>query len=142
MTRTRRGVLGTLATCFSATGGGALAACAGGSREGAISFSVAQPVTVTMLLNGNLTGTGTEIQKKHYDTVFRPAQPNVTIDFQGSGSSGVEHLTKVIALSVAGTAPDVYYASQTDHEHRPPGTTHPAVDRDQHHGGSGDRPDR
>lgn len=113
MSRSRRGVLGLMATFFSATGGGALAACAAGGRRAAISLAVAQPVTVTMLLNGNLTGTVTDIQKKHYESTFRPAQPNVTIDFQGSGSSGVEHLTKVIALSVAGTAPDVYYASQS-----------------------------
>jgi multiple sugar transport system substrate-binding protein len=107
--RTRR----TLLAGTAALGAGVLAACATGTREAGVSLKVDQPVTVTMLLNGNLTGVVTDTMKKQYETLFRAANPNVTIDFQGSGSSGNEHLTKVIALSVAGTAPDLFYLSQS-----------------------------
>ena len=97
----------------TAAGGAALlGACATGKSEPAVSLKVDRPVTITMLFNGNLTGTVTETMKALYESAFRPANPNVTIDFQGSGTTGNDHLTKVVALSVAGTAPDVYYLSQ------------------------------
>jgi multiple sugar transport system substrate-binding protein len=79
----------------------------------ATSLKVDRPVQLTMLFNGNLTGTVADTTKALYESAFRPANPNVTIDFQGSGTTGNDHLTKVIALSVAGTAPDVYYLSQS-----------------------------
>jgi multiple sugar transport system substrate-binding protein len=93
----------------AALAGSVLAACAGGGAP-AVSLKVEQPVTVTMLLNGNPSTSATNPQQEQYASVFRAAQPNVTIDFQGSGGSGNDHLTKLISLTVAGTPPDVFYA--------------------------------
>jgi len=94
---TRRSVL---ATAAAVTGAAAVAAC-GGAQEAGVSLKVEQPVTITYLFNGNLTGVVTDITKRLYDTEFRAANPNVTIDFQGSGASGAEHIVKVTALTAA-----------------------------------------
>src|SRR5919202_150474 len=121
MGRSRRGVLSALAAAGgtralgvgSAGGvGSVLAACGGAGREPAISLAIETPVTVTLLLNGTPSPAGADPQQKSYQTVFRAAQPKITIDFQGSGGSGSDHVTKLIALTVAGTPPDVFYAVQ------------------------------
>ena len=110
--KTRRAVLGSAAAVTGVMGAAGLAAC-GGTQEAAVSLKVEQPVTITYLFNGNLTGTVTDITKRLYDTEFRAANPNVTIDFQGSGSSGAEHIVKVTALTAAGTQPDAFYLSNS-----------------------------
>src|SRR5688500_5872205 len=114
---TRRSVL---ATAAAVTGAAAVAAC-GGAQEAGVSLKVEQPVTITYLFNGNLTGVVTDITKRLYDTEFRAANPNVTIDFQGSGASGAEHIVKVTALTAAGTQPDAFYLSNS--QDRPALTT-------------------
>jgi multiple sugar transport system substrate-binding protein len=115
-TRTRRGLMAQAARAavFGTAGGALLAACASGSREAAVSLKVERPTTVTLLLNGNLTGVTTDTQRQQYEEVFRPANPNVTVDFQGSGSSGADHIAKILALSVAGTPPDAFFATVND----------------------------
>lgn len=107
--RTRRVLLGTAAT---GVGAAALAACGAGQQAG-VSLKVEQPTTITYLFNGNLTGVVTDTVKRLYVTEFRAANPNVTIDFQGSGSSGAEHIVKVTALTAAGTQPDAFYLSNS-----------------------------
>jgi multiple sugar transport system substrate-binding protein len=90
----------------------AFAAC-GGTQEAGVSLKVDKPTTVAYLLNGNNTGAVTDITKKLYETEFRAANPNVTIDFQGSGASGAEHIVKITALTAAGTQPDAFYLSNS-----------------------------
>jgi multiple sugar transport system substrate-binding protein len=107
--KTRRALVGG---ALSIGGAAALAAC-GGAQEAAVSLKVEQPVTITYLFNGNLTGVVTDITMKLYQSEFRTANPNVTIDFQGSGSSGAEHIVKVTALTAAGTQPDAFYLSNS-----------------------------
>jgi multiple sugar transport system substrate-binding protein len=108
MTRSRRNVLAILA---AGAAGSALAAC-GGKSEPGISLKVDRPVKLISMSNGNPSTTGPDTQQKQYESVFRPANPNVTIEFTASGGSGNDHLTKLISLTVAGTAPDIFYAEQ------------------------------
>ncbi len=109
----RRSLLRALPATLSLGAAGALAACGVGRGEPATSLRIDRPITVTLLLNGNLTGTGTEIMRRLYETEFRSTNPNVTIDFQASGSSGAEHVTKLLALTAAGTSPDGFYLSNS-----------------------------
>jgi multiple sugar transport system substrate-binding protein len=109
----RRSLLQSLPAALSLAGAGALGACAVGGGEPAASLRVDRPTTVTLLLNGNLTGVGTDTMRRNYETEFRSANPNVTVDFQASGSSGAEHVTKLLALTAAGTAPDGFYLSNS-----------------------------
>ncbi|HEX2324054.1 MAG TPA: extracellular solute-binding protein, partial [Chloroflexota bacterium] len=109
----RRSLLRALPATLSLGAAGALAACGVGRGEPATSLRIDRPTTVTMLLNGNLTGTGTEIMRRLYETEFRSTNPNVTVDFQASGSSGAEHVTKLLALTAAGTSPDGFYLSNS-----------------------------
>jgi multiple sugar transport system substrate-binding protein len=113
MLKSRRRVLRTVAAGVALAGGGLLAACAGSGAQPGVSLKVDKPTTITYLFNGNLTGTVTDISRRLYESEFRAENPNVTIDFQGSGSSGNEHLTKILALSAAGTQPDAFYLSNT-----------------------------
>ena len=107
--RTRRSVL---AAGAAVAAGAALAAC-GGAQEAAVSLKVDRPVTVTYLLNGNMTGVVPDIMKRLYESEFRAQNPNITIDFQGSGASGAEHIVKITALTAAGTQPDAFYLSNS-----------------------------
>ncbi len=109
----RRSLLRALPATLSLGAAGALAASGVGRGEPATSLQIDRPTTVTLLLNGNLTGTGTEIMRRLYETEFRSTNPNVTIDFQASGSSGAEHVTKLLALTAAGTSPDGFYLSNS-----------------------------
>jgi multiple sugar transport system substrate-binding protein len=101
-----------LVAATSAVGAAALAAC-GTAQQAGVSLKVEQPTTITYLFNGNLTGVVTDITRRLYETEFRAANPNVTIDFQGSGTSGAEHIVKVTALTAAGTQPDAFYLSNS-----------------------------
>jgi ABC-type glycerol-3-phosphate transport system substrate-binding protein len=109
----RRSLLQTLPATLSIAGAGALGACAVGGGEPAATLRVDRPTTVTLLLNGNLTGVGTDTMRRNYETEFRSTNPNVTVDFQASGSSGAEHVTKLLALTAAGTPPDGFYLSNS-----------------------------
>jgi ABC-type glycerol-3-phosphate transport system substrate-binding protein len=109
----RRSLLRVVPAALPLAGAGALAACGVGGGEPATSLRIDRPTTVTLLLNGNLTGTGTDVMRRNYETEFRSANPNVSIDFQASGSSGAEHVTKLLALTAAGTSPDAYYLSNS-----------------------------
>jgi multiple sugar transport system substrate-binding protein len=110
----RRSVLGTLATLAGAGATGSVLAACGTSATPGISLKIERPVTVTLLVNGNLTGVVSDTQKRLYETDFRAAQPNITVDFQASGASGADHIAKIIALNVAGTAPDAFFATASD----------------------------
>ncbi|HEU5316390.1 MAG TPA: extracellular solute-binding protein [Chloroflexota bacterium] len=105
--------LGTTRRSMLLAGAGSVLAACGGAQEAGVSLKVNQPTTVAYLLNGNNTGTVTDITKKLYETEFRAQNPNITIDFQGSGSSGAEHIVKITALTAAGTQPDAFYLSNS-----------------------------
>jgi multiple sugar transport system substrate-binding protein len=90
-----------------------VAAACGVGRESGVSLKIDKPTTVTYLLNGNLSGPTVEIQNKLYQSEFKAANPNITIDWQGAGVSGAELITKIIALSAAGTQPDAFYLSNS-----------------------------
>jgi len=113
---TRRRALAALCALAAGTAApaGVLSACVTSPREAGPSLKVDHPVTVTMLTKGMFAGPGANIQRQMYETVFRPAQPNVSIDFEAAGVSGAEYIAKLVSLTVAGTPPDVLYSGLAD----------------------------
>lgn len=107
MAMTRRGVaVGTAAVAAA----GGLAACTDLGGTAKAPLKIDHPVTVSVLVNGAFAGPSADIIRQQSERVFRAAQPNITIDFQGAGVDGADYLAKMIALTVAGTGPDIVYS--------------------------------